>query len=84
MLDALLLERLRALIGKPVEYLGSACRVIEVLPAERALVLECSNEHRGIQGNQYGDASRRVRQYHTLPLFDDNEQLEPLIEIWLG
>lgn len=82
-LEPLLLEQLRAMIGKPVEYRGAVCCIIEILHTECALVLECQDQQRLIQGNQYGEASRRVRPSHTLALFDDNGQLDPLIQRWL-
>jgi hypothetical protein len=77
------LDQLRSVIGKSVEYRGSACRIIEVLHSEHALVVECQNEQHVIQGDQYGEAHRRVRQCYTLALFDHDGQLDPLIQLWL-
>ena len=78
-----LLEQLRALVGQRVDYSGLCCRVVEVLDTEHALVVRCEGKERVIQGNQFGEANRRVQKYHTLPLFDETAQLNPLIRHWL-
>ena len=83
MLDSQLLQQLRGLVGNTVEYRGGRCRIIEILETERALVLQCEDQQLVIQGNQYGEASRRVPASHTLPLFDDAQQLHPFIRRWL-
>jgi len=83
-IDTQLLQQLRALIGTPVEYAGQPCRVIEVLDSEQALVLRCEHSATVIQGNQYGEAARRVPQCHTLPLFDEDGALDAMISAWLG
>jgi hypothetical protein len=82
-MESKLLRQLRSLVGKPVEYNGHACRIIEVLDAENALVVRCEGRQRVIQHNQFGEATRRVQQCHTLPLFDDNDDLNPVIGEWL-
>ena len=82
-MDTKLLLRLRLLVGKPVEYRGHSCRIIEVLGAENALVVRCEGKQRVIQSNQFGEATRRVQQCHTLPLFDENDTLNPAIQNWL-
>ncbi len=83
-MDTKLLQQLRVLVGKPVAYRGYACRIIEVLDSENALVVRCESRPHVIQGNQFGEATRRVQQTHTLPLFDENETLNPVIGGWLG
>jgi hypothetical protein len=82
-MDRKLQQQLRVLVGKPVEYQGRACRIIEILVAENALVVRCEGGQRVIQSNQFGEATRRVQQTHTLPLLDDNDELNPLIGAWL-
>ena len=72
-----LLEQLRALVGKPVEYAGHSCRIVEVLDSEHALVIRCEGKERVIQGNQFGEANRRVPEFHTLPLFEEGSTLNP-------
>jgi hypothetical protein len=81
--ESTLLQQLRLLVGKRVEYSGHACRVIEILDSEKALVLRCEDKQPVIQGNQFGEATRRVQQCHTLRLFDENETLNPVIIEWL-
>jgi len=83
-MDTVLLEKLRALVGKPVEYAGHSCRIVEVLDSEHALVIRCEGSARVIQGNQFGEANRRVPEYHTLPLFDEGAALHPVVRKWLG
>ncbi|HFD79444.1 MAG TPA: hypothetical protein ENK05_03470 [Gammaproteobacteria bacterium] len=83
MIDAQLLQRLRSLVGRHIHYQNHACSVIEVLDSEKALVLRCEGPDRVIQGNQFGEASRRVRECHTLPLFDEEGRLNPVVEGWL-
>ena len=83
-MDTKLLQQLRLLVGKTVEYRGHACHVIEVLDAENALVVRCEGGQRVIQSNQFGEATRRVQQCHTLPLFDENGTLNPVIGGWLA
>jgi len=83
LMDTKLLQQLRLLVGKPVEYRGHACRIIEVLDSENALVVRCEGRQRVIQSNQFGEATRRVQQCHTLPLFDENDKLNPVIEAWI-
>jgi len=83
MIETTLLTQLRRLVGKRVEYCGHACRVIEILDSERALVLRCEDGQPVIQGNQYGEATRRVQQCHTLHVFDENGTLNPVIDGWL-
>ncbi|MEN8761868.1 MAG: hypothetical protein ABF290_05490 [Thiogranum sp.] len=78
-----LLQQLRLLVGKSVQYRGHACRIIEVLDAENSLVVRCEGRQRVIQSNQFGEATRRVQQCHTLPLFDENDTLNSVIGAWL-
>lgn len=82
-MDTKMLQQLRVLVGKPVAYRGYACRIIEVLDSENALVVRCEGSQRVIQSNQFGEATRRVQQCHTLPLFDENDKLNPVIGEWL-
>jgi len=86
MIDNALKRRLRALVGRHVEYRGHACQVIEVLDSEQALVVQCSlaDSPRTIQGNQFGEATRRVQACHTLPLYDEDRELNPDIVDWLN
>ena len=83
MIDTTLLQQLRLLVGKRVEYSGHACRVIEILDSEKSLVLRCEDRQPVIQGNQFGEATRRVQQCHSLHLFDENGELNPVINTWL-
>ncbi|MEA2079948.1 MAG: hypothetical protein U9P00_08845, partial [Pseudomonadota bacterium] len=83
LMDTKLLQQLRLLVGKPVEYRDHVCRIIEVLDSENALVVRCEGRRRVIQSNQFGEATRRVQQCYTLPLFDEDDKLNPVIGGWL-
>ena len=82
-MEAELLQQLRTLIGRTLMYSGHTCQIIEVLDNENALVLRCEDSERVIQGNQFGEATRRVQRCHTLPIFDEQQSLNPLISSWL-
>ena len=82
-MDAQLLQQLRLLVGRHIEYRGHACQVIEILDSEKALVVRCEDKSRVIQGNQFGEATRRVQECHTLPLFDEHNVLNPVVKGWL-
>ena len=86
MIDDALKCQLRTLVGCRVEYCGQVCQVIEVLDAEQALVVQCisANSPPAIQGNQFGEATRRVQACHTVQLYDDTHMLNPEIVSWLN
>jgi hypothetical protein len=63
------LELLRTCIGRELEFDGQHCRIIELLEDGPALVLACDTSKAVIQANQYGDATRRVDQTRTVPVF---------------
>ena len=60
MIDPILLQRLRALLGRECLHQGETCRVIDLLPLEGMLVLESSSARPGIQLDQFGRASHRA------------------------
>lgn len=82
-MEALLLQQLRTLVGRKLTYSGHSCQIIEILEQEKAVVLRCEDSERVIQGNQFGEATRRVQRCHTLPLFDQHQCLNPVIRAWL-
>ena len=65
------IERIRPLIGSHFDYLGHNWVLIEVLEDEAQLVLSDPTSHAIIQGNLYGQASRRVAETLMVPLFKD-------------
>ena len=74
---------LKRLLGRYVHYRQQRCQVIEILEPERGLVLRCENGQRVIQGNQFGEASRRVEAVITVSVFDREGNLDPLVRSWL-
>lgn len=82
-MDSQLLSELQSLRAQALRYQGHNCRIIEILDGENSLVLQCEDRTTSIQPNQYGEASRRAPLVHTLPLFDQRGELNPLIASWL-
>lgn len=55
-----LLESLRSLIGRQVDWRGQRCEIIEVLVQGPVLVLRSVERARPIQGNHHGEAGQRA------------------------
>lgn len=81
-----ILQRLRALIGRPVNHLGQRWWVIDLLAEETTLVLEDDGPRDGqpIQGNQFGGPQRRVPRTCLVPACDPRGRLRPEVASWLG
>ncbi|RRQ20602.1 hypothetical protein D6C00_00460 [Thiohalobacter thiocyanaticus] len=75
------LQRLRAAIGQVVQVQDRACRIMEVLEDGPSVVIECLGMDKTIQANQFGDATRRVAQTRTIPLYDREQRPNPDIEL---
>lgn len=72
--------RLAALSGRELDWLGRRCRIVEVLSDGPALVLEAVDAEPAIQANQYGEATRRAVEVHTVPLLNPRgDALNPLL-----
>lgn len=72
--------RLAGLIGRELDWLGRRCRIIEVLPEGPSLVLEALDAEPAIQANQYGEATRRAVETHTVALLNPRgDALNPLL-----
>jgi hypothetical protein len=70
-----ILIRMRGLIGQRFDYLGSRWMLIEVLPDERAVVLQRSDAA-AIQVDQFGRANRRGDETLLVRIFaEDGETL---------
>ncbi|MDS4071277.1 MAG: hypothetical protein RKO24_16820 [Candidatus Competibacter sp.] len=63
-------DKLKNLLGQPLTYQGIACRVIEILPDESALVLRDSGDNKVIQPNQYGDAGEWMPRTFTVTVLN--------------
>lgn len=71
-------EQLRRMIGIQVYHQGKPCVVIEVLEDNIALVLQALEGDATIQGNQFGDARRRVPLTYTIPVLNtERDSLHP-------
>lgn len=73
-------DDLRKLIGTSLNLAGRLQQVVEVLDADSPrpkLVLQSGEQI--IQGDQWGDAQRRVPATTTLAVFTDNLELQPVL-----
>ena len=62
-------QSLRRWIGKEVTYGNGRCQIIEILDDGPAVVLCCQDAPPEIQGNQFGEPSRRVPKTLTIPVY---------------
>ncbi|WJW76784.1 hypothetical protein QVG61_06795 [Thiohalobacter sp. IOR34] len=69
------LDELRRWIGRELDFLEEPCQVLEVLSDGPAVVLCCRCGETEIQGNQYGEANRRVPRTLTIPVYTGSGQL---------
>ncbi|MEJ2515269.1 MAG: hypothetical protein P8080_08405 [Gammaproteobacteria bacterium] len=78
------IEELRRLIGRPVEYRGSACTIHDVVPDPPVLVLKPLAHGPGIQADSFGKATRRAPGFIEIPLSgDDDAAPDPLADVRL-
>lgn len=75
----MIINDLKLLLGKQLDYKGSICEVIDVLEDDPALVLQSLASQDKIQPDQYGEAHRRAPETFTVSVFDQNNQPKPLI-----
>lgn len=71
------LQTLRDAIGRVIHFRGQPCRIIEILDDGPTVVIECLDADKAIQANQFGDASRRVAQLLSVPVFGKQKDLNP-------
>jgi hypothetical protein len=78
------LEKLRGLIGRDCVYLGSRCRLLEILADEGTIVLERCDSLPPIQTDQYGQASHRAQDIVQIPIFgtDRNHFSDELLDLF--
>ncbi|MCU7959364.1 MAG: hypothetical protein KZQ58_05065 [gamma proteobacterium symbiont of Bathyaustriella thionipta] len=75
MQKALLLEKLRILVGRRFRYAGERVTLIDLLIDEETAVLCFQNPDQvEIQKNLYGQASRLCSRTIEIPLFSDNDE----------
>lgn len=70
-----LISRLRSLLGRRCRYRGTTCRLLDLLPSEGFLVLECQETIPPILTDQYGRASHRAGRVLQVPIFGDGQDL---------
>lgn len=71
---------LHQLIGTPVNYKGTPCRIIEVLDDGPALVLKSITPNAVIQANRFGEATRRSPETYTVAVYPEgSEQPNPFV-----
>ncbi len=70
-----LIARLRALLGSRCRHRGGNCRLVDLLPAEGILVLECEDREPLILADQYGRPSYRANELLQIAIFDGSRDL---------
>ncbi|WP_406672005.1 hypothetical protein [Natronospira sp.] len=74
------IDRLEALIGRQVHYLGHDWQVIEILEEELAIVLQATDNSERILANAHGEPVRALPDVITLPVADpDGGGLNPAL-----
>ncbi|MGE5154686.1 MAG: hypothetical protein ACM3ST_11800 [Bdellovibrio bacteriovorus] len=72
MIDPHLHQRLSRLLGHACLHRGRTWRLLDLLPQEGVLVLECTDGGTGIQLDQFGRASHRAPDLHQVPLLSED------------
>jgi hypothetical protein len=82
--DQGIMLRLRKLIGRDCEYLGTRCRLVEILADEEVLILEAREHVPPIQMDQYGQAAYRGNDLVQVPIFrrDGTSFSEEIIDLF--
>lgn len=75
--DVAMIDELRMLIGRGVQWHGVRCEVVEVLDDGPALVLRSEDAARHIQGDRHGEAVRRAPDTFEVPVLDDAGNAHP-------
>jgi hypothetical protein len=70
-IDAALMNRLRALVGRRCAQQGEVWRLIDVLPSEGLVILESERARPPIQTDQYGRPSHRANEILQVPILAD-------------
>ena len=70
-------RRLRKLIGKRFVWEGQDALLVELLEDSKQLVFEVNDTRAPVQGDQYGNATRRQRRFIEVSLFDHESVLRP-------
>lgn len=79
-------EQIHNMIGLQVKYHEVNCQVVEIIEDGLAVVLEDLEQHTSIQGDQHGEAHRKVPKTYTISVFNEDKSeftpaflaLEPL------
>jgi hypothetical protein len=79
-----MLNQLHQYVGDKVIYNGKHCQLIEILEDKPALVFMCLEQSMSIQGDQHGNAHRRVNETFTIPcLSETHHDLHPVVKHFL-
>lgn len=72
-----MIDELRLLIGRHVQWHGVRCEVVEVLDDGPALVLRSEDADRQIHGDRHGEAVRRAPDTFEVPVLDGAGNAHP-------
>lgn len=75
----MIVNELKLLLGKQINYKGTDCEVIDVLEDDPALVLQSLAHDNKIQPDQYGEAHRRAPETFTVSIYGRDNQIKPVI-----
>lgn len=66
-----MLSQLNQYIGNEISINGNRCQLIEIMEDGPALVFMCMEHHLSIQGDQHGNAHRKVNKTYTIPCLSE-------------
>jgi hypothetical protein len=71
------IDDLRSLIGRRVEWHGVVCEIVEVLDDGPALVLRSADPDRPVHGDRHGEAVRRAPDNFEVPVAGTDGNAHP-------
>ncbi|HFE38285.1 MAG TPA: hypothetical protein ENK06_07710 [Gammaproteobacteria bacterium] len=66
-------EQIRNMIGLHVKYHEVNCQVVEIIEDGLAIVLKDLEQHTSIQGDQHGEAHRKVPKTYTISVLNEDQ-----------
>ena len=72
-MDRLDTEQIRNMIGLQVKHHEVNCQVVEIIEDGLAIVLEDLEQHTSIQGDQHGEAHRKVPKTYTVSVLSEDQ-----------
>lgn len=73
MMNQLDAEKIRNMIGLHVKHHEVNCQIVEIIDDGLAIVLEDLEHHISIQGDQHGEAHRKVPKTYTISVMNQDQ-----------